>query len=204
MNPVFNFVTSLFGPATKLIDEIFTSPEEKAKYGNELAKIKNELAKIQNEISSKIIDYESQLITTKEKLVYGEISGNWLQRSWRPVLMLTFGFIIVYQYFIAHVIPGLDPIEFLPDRFWNLLELGIGGYVAGRSLEKMVPQITRAVTEAKEKAKIEKAVETGLMPESAKPQDDIDVTAREMRRMARKMRGEERRRKRAEGNNDEG
>jgi len=201
MTGVFSFVSSLFEPATKLVDEIFTSKEEKAQYANERLKLKNELARIQNEVSTKIIDYETKLMDTKQKLVYGEISGNWLQRSWRPILMLSFGSIVIYQYFIVYLIPGLDPIEFMPDRFWNLLELGIGGYVAGRSLEKMVPQVTKAVTEGREKARIEKQAVKELEAEGEKitpntPVTEMDMTAREMKRMSRRMRGEERRKKR--------
>ena len=195
MNP-FHFITSLFGPATKLIDEIFTSKDESAKNQHELVKLKNELAKIQNELSSRIVDYESQLVDAKRKIIFGEISGNWLQRSWRPIMMLAFGFIVVYQYFIAHVFTALSPIEFMPDRFWGLLELGIGGYVAGRSLEKMVPQITKSVATARERARMEKAIPSGQEPTVLSESAEQMHTAKELKRMARKMRGEERRRKR--------
>ena len=53
--------------------------------------------------------------------------------------MLAFGFIIVYQYFIAHVF-GLEEID-MPERFWTLLEIGIGGYLVGRSVEKVAPKL---------------------------------------------------------------
>ncbi|MCD4694984.1 MAG: holin family protein [Bacteroidales bacterium] len=197
MKPIFKFVTSLFEPATKLIDEIFTSDEERLKYGNELAGLKNELARIQNEISTKIVNYETKLLETKQKLVHGEITGNWLQRSWRPIVMLAFATIVIYQYFLAPLF-GASKIDFLPDRFWTLLELGIGGYVAGRSLEKMVPQVTKAVTEGREKARIEKAKENNTIPQVEVKPDIHELSRRDIRRYERKRRGEERRRKRAE------
>jgi hypothetical protein len=54
--------------------------------------------------------------------------------------MLAFGFIVIYVKFIAPVfnltIPELE-IE-----FWELLKIGIGGYVVGRSAEKISKNIT--------------------------------------------------------------
>lgn len=72
-----------------------------------------------------------------------EAQGNWLQRSWRPILMLSFGFIIIYRYFLAQVL-SLPAIE-LPDQFWTLLDIGIGGYVVGRSVEKVADTVVKNV-----------------------------------------------------------
>lgn len=65
---------------------------------------------------------------------------NWLERSWRPILMLTFGFIVLYAKFLGPVL-GLT-IPPLEDGFWGLLQLGIGGYVVGRTGEKMMDSFT--------------------------------------------------------------
>ena len=64
-----------------------------------------------------------------------EAQGNWLQKSWRPLVMLCFTFIILLGVFI--------PIPLLDDNseFWNLLEIGLGGYVIGRGGEKMAAAI---------------------------------------------------------------
>ena len=73
-------------------------------------------------------------------IIIAEAKGNWLQRSWRPLLMLAFGFIVIYVKFIA---PLFDlRIPELENEFWNLLQLGIGGYVVGRSAEKISKNIT--------------------------------------------------------------
>ena len=73
-------------------------------------------------------------------VIIAEAKGNWLQRSWRPILMLSFGFIVIYVKFIA---PLFDlKIPELENEFWNLLQLGIGGYVVGRSAEKIADNIT--------------------------------------------------------------
>ena len=50
--------------------------------------------------------------------------------------MLAFGFIVIYVKFLA---PLFDlRIPELENEFWNLLQLGIGGYVIGRTGEKMM------------------------------------------------------------------
>ena len=50
--------------------------------------------------------------------------------------MLVLGFIVIYVKFLAPVLEL--PIPPLENEFWNLLQLGIGGYVIGRTGEKMM------------------------------------------------------------------
>ena len=74
------------------------------------------------------------------EIIVTEAKGNWLQRSWRPILMLAFGFIVIYIKFIAPLFNLTTPE--LENEFWNLLQLGIGGYVIGRSAEKISKNVT--------------------------------------------------------------
>jgi hypothetical protein len=39
----------------------------------------------------------------------------------------------------------------LADRGWSLLQLGLGGYVVRRSVEKVVPTVVQAITAAVKK-----------------------------------------------------
>ncbi len=145
-------------------DKLVTSKDERMKNDNQLAEIRNELAEIQKDIYDKAADVEIELVKAKSTALQGEINGNWLQRSWRPLLMLCFGGIIIYQYFLVHLINVIlaafhvqydgSPLYFsefeLPDRFWTLLEIGVGGYIAGRSLEKVAPNVTKKIVDARE------------------------------------------------------
>jgi len=72
-------------------------------------------------------------------------STSWLQKSWRPIVMLSFTFIVVYAFFIqpAFLPKSMDVRSTLPTQFWGLLELGIGGYVIGRSVEKVADKVTK-------------------------------------------------------------
>lgn len=72
------------------------------------------------------------LVNGRASVVAEEARGNWLQRSWRPIVMLVFAFIILLGTFTQL------PILADTSRFWDLLEIGIGGYVVGRSAEKVV------------------------------------------------------------------
>jgi hypothetical protein len=66
-------------------------------------------------------------------------SESWLTRSWRPMIMLMFGFIVAFNYIIEPVLVMFHvPATALPmpQDLWDLLKLGIGGYVVGRSVEK--------------------------------------------------------------------
>ena len=71
-----------------------------------------------------------------------EAAGNWLQRSWRPLMMLTFTALILARC-LGWTAPNLQPAEY--NHLWNIVQLGIGGYVIGRSAEKVAPAIADAI-----------------------------------------------------------
>jgi hypothetical protein len=120
------FTGGLVKEVGNVIDKLFTSEEERLK-------AKNEIFKVLQEQQLELQKLQTEIIVT-------EANGNWLQRSWRPILMLAFGFIVIYVKFIAPLFSL--PIPPLEDEFWNLLQLGIGGYVVGRSVEKVAKNIT--------------------------------------------------------------
>ena len=68
---------------------------------------------------------------SRAEVVRTEAEGNWLQRSWRPIVMLAFAGIVLAGVFFD--LPLLSE----KSRLWDLLEIGIGGYVVGWSLEKV-------------------------------------------------------------------
>jgi hypothetical protein len=54
------------------------------------------------------------------------------------MIMLMFGTLIVM---IATGTMDVDALSRVPDRLWQLMQIGIGGYIVGRSAEKIVPQV---------------------------------------------------------------
>jgi hypothetical protein len=103
----------------------------------------------QAEIKQKLLDLEgkaaeadNQLRELQAKVLIAEIAGqSWLQQNWRPILMLTIVAIVANNYiFVPYMqLFGLPAMILdLPDKLWNLMTLGVGGYIAGRTGEKMI------------------------------------------------------------------
>ena len=85
---------------------------------------------------------EAKMMEAKAKTIVAEAtSEHFIAANWRPITMLSFVAIIVNNYIIApylgffgYPVPVLD----IPPDMWSLLQIGIGGYIAGRSAEKAV------------------------------------------------------------------
>ena len=123
MNKILGWFTGgVVKEVGKVMDNLFTSEEERINAKNEMLKVLNE--------------QQLELQRLQTDIILAEAKGNWLQRSWRPILMLAFGFIVIYVKFIAPLFSL--PVPPLENEFWNLLQLGIGGYVMGRTGEKIV------------------------------------------------------------------
>lgn len=77
------------------------------------------------------------IFTAQAEIVKAEAaSGNSLTSSWRPITMLVFVGLIVARWF-GWAAPNLSPEEYI--KLWDIVEIGLGGYVIGRSGEKVAP-----------------------------------------------------------------
>ena len=79
------------------------------------------------------------LLKAKSNIIVAEAKGDsWLQRSWRPLGMVTLLVLVV-----------LDALGILPNRLsteaWTMIQVGFGGYVVGRSAEKTAPKLVNAI-----------------------------------------------------------
>ena len=117
MKPISGIVNSI----SELIGQLTLPTREKKELEIGLLKLIQEL--------------ERELTQARAVTVQEEVKGNWLQRSWRPLVMLTFASVILIGTFTSL------PILAETSRFWDLLEIGLGGYVVGRSGEKMAEAI---------------------------------------------------------------
>ena len=84
-----------------------------------------------------LVEHEQEMARSRSAAVMEEARGNWLQRSWRPLVMLVFALIVLVGTFTT--LPLLSDTS----RFWDLLEIGLGGYVVGRGGEKMAAAVFR-------------------------------------------------------------
>jgi len=82
-------------------------------------------------------------LTARAEIVKTEAaSQSWLASSWRPITMLTFTGLIVARWF-GWSAPNLSVEEYI--KLWDIVELGLGGSVIGRSFEKIVPAVAGAL-----------------------------------------------------------
>jgi len=126
---VLSLVTDIFKPAADLIDNLHTSEEEKMEQ-------KFNLLQLQAAAVDSATQYNQKLFEGQAKIVNSEAaSGNWLAASWRPITMLTFVAIVVAK-FLGYDSPNMSPEDY--SHLWTLIEIGLGGYVVGRSVEKAV------------------------------------------------------------------
>lgn len=122
---------------TSVLDKVLPDPQAAAE-----AKLKALAMAQQGEF--KEIDAEVQIALGRADIIKAEISGeSYLQKNWRPILMLSIVAIIANNYLLAPYInalfgAGSVPVLELPERLWDLMILGVGGYITGRSGEKMV------------------------------------------------------------------
>ena len=82
----------------------------------------------------KVANIELEFGKLQSQVIIAEAQGNWLQRNWRPITMMVFLLLII-----------LDSFKILPNplapEIWGLLMIGLGGYVVGRSAEKVVKML---------------------------------------------------------------
>ena len=108
---------------------------------DQLVPDKDLAAKIKAGIAQSVEDNAAKLDLAGASIVKAEAAGeSWLQRNWRPILMLTIVSIIFNNYVLAPYLSLFtDKVAIidLPGGLWALLNVGVGGYVAGRSGEKI-------------------------------------------------------------------
>ena len=103
-------------------------------------------AKLNHDLQTQMLslDYGAleKELDAKAKVLVAEVQGqSWLQRNWRPLLMLVFTYIVAHNFVIAPIF-GITSVP-VPEQMWTLLNIGIGGYIVGRSAEKIVTKLNK-------------------------------------------------------------
>lgn len=121
---ITELIAGIFKPAADLVDSLHTSDEERLQ-------AKGHLLDVQAAAMQRVFDYEKSALEGQHKVITAEASSsNILASSWRPITMLTFLVLAVGDSLGLLATP-------LRDEAWMLLQLGLGGYVVGRSGEKI-------------------------------------------------------------------
>jgi hypothetical protein len=114
---------------SQIVGTLFPDPTEKAK--------------AEAEAMRQLLAHQGEIETAAAKIIQTEAaSTHWLAANWRPLTMLVFVGLIVARWF-GWSAPGLQEAEYL--KLWSIVEFGLGGYVVGRSVEKVAPSIAAAL-----------------------------------------------------------
>lgn len=105
----------------KVIDKLFPDAENRDQVKVVLAEM--------------LINGELDELTQQAGVIKAEAQGEgWLQRSWRPIVMLVFTALVVCRW-MGWAAPDLNADVEL--KLLNIIQLGIGGYIASRGIEKV-------------------------------------------------------------------
>ena len=124
---IFSFISAILGPATKLIDEVVTSDEERLT-------LRNELAKIEKDVKIKALDLEAEVLKSRASIIKSESeSQSWITRSWRPLSSISLVAYVVFSPFFNHQVPP---------EIYQILTIFLSVYGGGRSIEMAAKHIS--------------------------------------------------------------
>ena len=125
---VTDLIAGIFKPAAELVDSLHTSDEERLD-------AKSRLLDVQAAAMQQVFAYEGSILESQARIVNSEAkSEHWITATWRPITMLTFLALAVGDSLGLLASP-------LRDEAWTLLQIGLGGYVVGRSGEKLMKTV---------------------------------------------------------------
>ena len=120
----FSLITKLFDPIKFVTDKLGLTGEAKNAVDGALLAAKAG-------ILDKELEYQTSLAESRASVLIAEIqSESYITRTWRPMLMVLFGAVIVGGVFFDKDIPV---------QLWWIIGGGIGGYIPARSIDKANP-----------------------------------------------------------------
>lgn len=110
----------------KILDKFIPDPKAKAEAQQKLLEMhqKGELEELNAAMNVIVAEAKSEHV---------------LAATWRPITMLVFVAIIANNYILAPYLTAMFGVGLtleIPTDMWDLLKIGLGGYVVGRSMEK--------------------------------------------------------------------
>ena len=124
----------ILGPVKDIIGKFVADPEKKQEA--ELA-----LASLEADTQTKLLEFEASIVREQASVIRAEAEAGGLAAVWRPIVMLMFAAIIFNNYLLFPYLDagfGWGVMLDTPPDLWALMKIGLGGYVVGRSAEKIV------------------------------------------------------------------
>jgi hypothetical protein len=135
-----------------ILDKFITDPKDKL-----AAQLQVET--MAHDLEVQTLKAGSDFAVQQASVVIAEAKGeSWMQRNWRPILMLSFVAIIDFNFILAPIInmfaSGKLKALDIPTQMWGLITLGVSGYIGARSWEKVTDtKATRDLAVANVQAK---------------------------------------------------
>ncbi len=83
-------------------------------------------------------EYNAQVLDAQTQIIVAEAQGgSWLKQSWRPLTMLTF-VALVAAHWLGFTPDNISEKEVI--ALLDIVKIGLGGYVVGRSAEKVAKE----------------------------------------------------------------
>ena len=147
---ILGFLGSAIRPIFEGIDSLSTSDEEKGAIQIELTKLENVVKEKMLDLEGQRMELEGKLIQAQSAVIIAEAqSQSWLARNWRPLVMTTFAAEIVL---ISTGFMDVEALQAVPPELWQLLTLGIGGYMTLRTVDKNLPKYFTSKEKQKDEA----------------------------------------------------
>ena len=105
---IWNLIGSIGGKVLDIVDDVVEDNDE--------------ANRVKFEIQRQIIENKSSELEASAKIVLAEAQGSWLQRNWRPLLMVTFTGLIVAHWF-GLTAPNIP--ESVQNSLLNIVMVGV-------------------------------------------------------------------------------
>lgn len=102
------------------------------------------------EITAQLLANDKVLTEAARDVVVAEAKGeSWLQRNWRPMLMVAIMGLLLWNGMVLPILSAMTGVDLaklqawdsMPSAMWSLLQIGVGGYVIGRTGEKIADAV---------------------------------------------------------------
>lgn len=119
------FLSAILSPVLSIIDKAIPD--------------RTEANRLKAEIEKTVLENQAELGRTMREIAVAEVSGNWFQSSWRPLLSYTFIFLVLWVYFLKGVMESFLGIQIESGTSADIMTFGTvwsAVYGLGRTMEK--------------------------------------------------------------------
>jgi hypothetical protein len=128
--PLLGLIPGLISAIMPTVDKVVDRTVEDA---NAAQNLKTSIALGLMENSNEISQKAGDIVLAEAR------SEHWLTANWRPIIMMIFGTIIANNYILApymSAFTGTSVSLEIPPDMWDLLKVGLSGYIVSRGAEK--------------------------------------------------------------------